>query len=189
MSSSGMSNIPSIVPYPAIMPLDDVPEIKGRMVYVIKWYENTGVSLLIYFNNGKAGVRIGDFDGNIIEQPSAASSMQYCQKLMEIMAVSRIKQAQFYFSNDTTLVDIRTSIDKMASPGMLKDLCSKIMPTQQIIKLAKADDELFKSIESEHVILKPSSFKIIIRSDAIVPLYAEYGRKHEADIITKKVAI
>jgi hypothetical protein len=177
MQQSGTSKIPSIIAYPEILHIDRVPELKDRLVYIIRSYKLDGTSILIFRNSGKIGIRFGDFAGNIIEPEKLDKKFaaNYVGPLVDLMNRARIPQAQFYFSGDI-LVDIRTHLDKMSGPGMVKELCSKIIPTQEIIAIKKLDDGLLKELPSMgQVILKHSSFKIIVRGDKFLPLYARSG--------------
>jgi hypothetical protein len=169
-----MSDIPTIVPYPDILDVEEVPELKDRLVYMIEGYELNGISVVMFYKDGKIGVRCGDFQGNL-ENPAHvldSNIAKHLPNLTNLLVKARIPQAQFYFSNDV-LVDIRTSLNNMVSPGMLKDLCSNIVPTQNIIDLKPFDDDLKEELHKyDYVILKHSSFKVIVREDVGLPLYA-----------------
>jgi hypothetical protein len=163
---------PSILPYPKIPSIDSVPELSDRLVYVIDGYPLDGISILIFFKDGKFGVRFGDWDGNLIDPPKADVDNKV-GPLMSLMINAKIPQAQFYFSENGKLVDIRTSLNTMTGPGMVRDLCEKILDTQTIISVKILDEDLLKEINNmEYVILKHSSFKVIIRDNEMLPLYA-----------------
>jgi len=165
----GMSELPTPLSYPPILPLDQVPELNGRLVYVIEGYKTEGYSILIFTHEKNIGVRFGDFDGNVIDPPD--NTQECVDKLAQLMLRARIEQAQYYFSGGV-LVDIRTSLNNMVGPGMLKDLCGNIVPTQKVIDIKALDDDLKERLpELGHVILKHSSFKTIIREEKILPLY------------------
>lgn len=88
------------------------------------------------------------------------------------MYAAKIAQAQFYFSG-YTLVDIRTSVNQFVGPGMIKDLCENIMQTQEVISIGSLNEEFLAGLrEYNYIILKHSSFKIIIRENEAIPLYA-----------------
>jgi hypothetical protein len=170
-----MSEIPALLPYPKILPLDEVPELDGRLVYVIEGYALDGVAILLFFHEGNMGAKFGDFDGNPINPGDIdfIDASLFVEKLSELMVRARIRQAIFYVSESGVLVDIRISLNVMTGPGMLKDLCGKILPTQKIIDIKPLDEELKETIEKEdYIILKHSSFKVITRGDEMVPLYA-----------------
>jgi hypothetical protein len=168
-----MSNIPSLLAYPPVLTLDQIPEINGALVYAIKGYELDGVSILIFFQDKQVGVRVGDFDGNLLDPTTVDPAViNYIDPLGKLMMAANIPQAQFYFSGHT-LVDMRISLDKMAGPGMLKDLCGNLLPTQEILAVKPLDEELLESLkEYDYVIFKHSSFKVIVRDNSIIPLYA-----------------
>lgn len=166
--------LPSLQSYPIITPLNLVPELDNRLVYIIKGYPLSGFSVLVFRSDGRFGIKAGDFDGNTIE-PHCSPIAQYYDVVIKLMEMARIQQAQFYFS-DSKLVDIRTALDKMVSPGMLKDLCGNLLPTQEIIKVQKLDEDLKEELKNMgYVILKHSSFKVIIREDKVIPLYGMSG--------------
>jgi len=166
---SGISDLPIPQSYPPILAIDEVPELSGRLVYVIEGYKLSGYSILVFNHEGNIGIRCGDFDGNMIDPPDGAR--EHVDKLLPLMKAGRIEFAQFYFSDDM-LVDIRVSLDKMAGPGMLKDLCGNVVQTQKIIDIKQFDDDLKEKLpELGYVILKHSSFKTIIRDGKILPLY------------------
>jgi hypothetical protein len=121
---------------------------------------------------GELAVRIGDFDGKPLDPRNVDEQItSYIMPLAELMITARIPQAQFYFSGPT-LVDIRKSLDNMVGPGMLKDLCSQIVPTQEIIDIKPLDGDLKEAIKQyDYVILKHSSFKVIVRGDQMLPMY------------------
>ena len=172
-----MSEIPTVLPYPTILPLDEVPELDGRLVYVIEGYPLDGVAILLFFQDGTYGVRFGDFDGNLIDldgiKDLKVDVPSFVEKLSELMIRARIPKALFYVSENGLLVDVRTSLNVMTGPGMLKDLCANVVPTQKIIDIKQLDDDLKKDIAAkDYIILKHSSFKVITRGDEMIPLYA-----------------
>ena len=174
--SSGTSDAPPILPYPPVTHLDKMPEIKGRLVYIIEGYALDGVSVLLFFRDGNLGMKIGDWDGHTLteEQANGLGINLHVGQLSNLMIRARIPQAQFYFSTNGKLVDIRTHLDHMVGPGMLKDLCSKVVPTQDIIDIQQLTEEIEAGID-RYVILKHSSFKVIVRGDKMVPMYAIAG--------------
>ncbi len=174
--SSGLFDNHTLLEYPELLPLDDVPELDGRLVYVVKGYELSGHSIIMWRSaNEDIAIKIGDFNGNVLDPNNVDKKIvSYVIPLAELVVTAKIPHAQFYFSG-TTLVDIRKSLDSMVGPGMLKDLCSKIVPTQEIIDVKQYDDDLKKSLKQyDHVILKHSSFKVIVRGDKMLPMYGVF---------------
>jgi hypothetical protein len=171
-----MSDIPSLLAYPKILHIDEVPEIRNRLVYIIDNYELNGITILLFHNDGQMGMKFGDWDGNELNNADCLNEYPI-GKLCQLMHTARIIQAQFYFSKDK-LVDIRTHLNRMVGPGMLKDLCGKLIPIQSIIDTQILSDETLAKID-KHVILKHSSFKIIMRGQETIPLYAIAGVKNE----------
>lgn len=181
--ASGMSEVidhPSILAYPKIQHISEVPEIKDRLVYYIKPYPIKGISLLISRQGGNIAVRFGDFDGNPLDikdkrVQDLENELGAIPKFLSVMRYSGLMQAQFYFSNNN-LVDMRTAINKWAGPGMLRDIFGKIFKDniQEVLKIAPLTEEAYKDMLSgtENVILKTSSFKNIVRDEEVLPLYA-----------------
>lgn len=184
---SGMSDTPNLLSYPPIAHIDSVPEIKERLVYLIEGYELNGISVLLFFENGALGMKIGDWDGNLLSEREIKNNpiAQNATLLCELMAKARIKQAQFYFSNNGKLVDIRTHLNHMVGPGMLRDLCGKIVPIQDIVDVQPLTQEVLNGID-RYIILKHSSFKVIVREGEMVPMYAIAGVNNEKINISSK---
>jgi len=112
----------------------------------------------------------------------------YAVVLGALMEKARIPQAQFYFSGDK-LVDIRTHLNKFVGPGMLRDLCGKVLPTQDIVDIQPLSKDVLAGI-NRCVILKHSSFKVIVRGNQMIPMYAIAGASDErkADLCAEKTA-
>ncbi len=76
------------------------------------------------------------------------------------------------------LVDIRLSLDKFSGPGMVRDLFSKVIPTQEVMKVEILDDQSLEAIKngvgnySGDLIIKASTFSTIIRDQELIPSYA-----------------
>lgn len=197
--SSGMSKLPelpSILPYPEILHLTDVVELKGHLAYIIKGYGDNGLSIMINRDDDNVYVSIGDWNGNNIDLTNQSHhyynhSMKFIQedssKFVGMMKLLNIKQLMLYFvpenEDDIRLVDLRSSLNKFYGPGMVKDLFGKICLTQEIIETKILDDEAVKSIidndkgsYSGNLILKCSAFKTIIREKKLLPLYAKVIR-------------
>jgi hypothetical protein len=183
-----MSDQPAVLPYPKILGLEEVPELKDRLVYIIKGYPLDGIGILLFREGEKIGIRAGDFDGNLID-PCEDEVAKHCGKLIELVKRAGIPQAQFYFSGDT-LVDIRTSLNAMSGPGMVRDLCSKAFETQEIIDVKPLDESLRSELPNMgYVILKHSSFKVITRGKEMLPLYALWGHNEvQTHIIPEKAS-
>lgn len=175
---------PSLLSYPEILSLNEVKdEIVDQFCYLIKRYPLNGISVLIKLNDENIGtlVRIGDWNGSPLKQDSELKKYEnlflenYCVKFLDLCMNAKIQQIQFYIScenNSMMLVDARTSINNMVSPGYIKDIFGRLMPSQQIIGTPQImSKENIESIK-EQVIVKPSLFKTIVRNNKMFPLYA-----------------
>ena len=105
-------------------------------------------------------------------------------KLANILSTININQAQFFFSNKDgyMLVDMQVSVNKLVGPGMIRDLFSKIVPTQEVIKVEPIDDRAIAALldgngsYAGNVIIKPSKFRLIEQNGIYSPLYLRYVR-------------
>jgi hypothetical protein len=171
--------------------LIDTTLIAGMLCYVIRYYQNVGISCLITHNNGEVMVSVGDWSGRTIDlidtkDPLSLIATNFLQKhakrLISISNAAGVKQAIYYFTFDAdilTLVDIRLSLNKFLGPGMIRDVFGKVFDTQQILKVDSMTDQLLDQIKnksgnySNGVIIKPSRFRSIIIKDKPIPLYVE----------------
>lgn len=175
---------PSLLSYPEILSLNDVrDEMIEQFCYIIKGYPLNGISILIKLNDEKIGtlIRIGDWNGNSLKPDSELKKYEkiflenYCIKFLDLCMNAKIQQIQFYIScekESMVLVDARTSINNMVSPGYIKDIFGKLMPSQQIIGHPQIISKDILDSVQEKVIIKPSLFKTIVRNNKMFPLYA-----------------
>jgi len=188
--------LPDFLPYPGILPFSDVPELMGKLAYIIKEYSEC-VSLNVLLNEEDVCVRVGDWDGNVIDitddSEKAKVGMElidnYLNNLLGMMQCVKLSQALFYiarYENELCLVDLRLSLNKFSSPGMIRDLFSKVIRTQEVTKIVSLDKETMEAIVagkgaySGNLILKSSAFETIEREtpqgNALYPLYAKIDR-------------
>jgi len=181
---SGIYKPPTLLSYPEILPLSEIPEIKGRAVYLIKDYSKNGLSVIV---DRSDDIRIiaGDWDGNFIGNnsnhkfwPDFLWFMEYCPKIITILKTISVPKMQLYFSG-LMLVDIRISLNKFTGPGMLKDLFGKIIKTQDIISVKPITEELYQELingKYQSLIVKTSVFKTVIRGKKMLPLYGVFQK-------------
>lgn len=168
--------IPELLPYPPIYDIKDNFNIFNKMYcYVIDKYNiNDGCNLYIGFRDEYQFVRISDFSGNVIDHKDYSDNdkiiMSYVDKLSNLMKLSKIIEMSFYFSYEDypILVDVMVSINKMLSPGMLRDLFSKVVKTQQVHSIEVIDESI---LDKFNIILKPSRFKYMFDKNGFSPLY------------------
>lgn len=176
--------VPSLLSYPEILTLDQIQEeIIGQFCYIIKQYPLNGISVLIKLNDKQVGtlIRIGDWNSDPIKPDHLLKKYEdmfmknYAVKFLEFCMNAKIEQIQFYISckeDSIILVDARTSINNMVSPGYIKDIFGKLMPSQEIVGHPQImSKEILESI-NEKVIIKPSLFKATIKDNKMYPLYA-----------------
>lgn len=186
--------IPDSLPYPKILPFDQVRELNGKFVYIFKKYPFEGVGLLIKREHDTVCIRLSDFAGTVLQptgnklQPYIDEIMKkYSMRLAVTMRLMHLDQALFYFSADNgvaRLVDIRFQ-GKFCGPGALADFFGKQkVPIQERVgdPLILDDDNqrLIKSCGGDFVpgeyIIKLSAFKFMVRNkDEILPTYGVIG--------------
>jgi len=192
--------LPPVLAYPKLHPLSATSaHIKDRLCYVVRHYGNNGLAVLVVRepNRDKTAVLCGDWYGKNLDldgdstDPVIQSALVFIREdfplFLKTMQLIKLNQAQFFLALDQgqlTLVDIQTTIDKLAGPGMVRDIFGKIYRTQEIIKIEAIDDRAIEFIEKGtgnyegNLIIKPSQFRTFSPNEAsnIVPLYTEIIR-------------
>jgi len=189
-----MNKVPQVLKYPNMLGNDKIDHIKNLLCYVIADYGIDGVSLLLTRRPEKDELVVlcGDWSGNNIDIQSDDKRMvlinillqEEMPKLANILRTININQAQFFFSNKDgyKLVDMQVSVNKLVGPGMIRDLFSKIIPTQEVIKVEPIDERATAALldgngsYAGNVIIKPSKFRLIEQNGIYSPLYLRYVR-------------
>lgn len=192
---SGISKLPQILPYPKLLPVDLIKHLSNIFCYIIKHYDN-GLSVLVYRQPNKDQVIVlyGDWNGNnidlTIDNELSRAAIEFCdgklQNIIHLMKIIRVEQAQFFFamSDKLTLVDVQVAYNKMVSPGMLRDIFSKMFDVQEVIKTEIIDDRAIEAIirgagsYSGDIILKPTRFRLYHdeATNSFQPMYIEVKR-------------
>ena len=187
--TSGMSK-PRLLPHPGFRHLDD--QVLNMFCYVLRHYGNPGPALVISRDGENVCAQFGDWNGNIVD-PHDDSHLLHHQmvlllenifhKLVLLMRSVGLPQAEFYFSTDLTLVDVRLAINKFIGPGMLNDVFGKLVKTPEIIKIEIIDNRVMDAIRQGggtydgELLLKPSKFREMeLPNGSYTPLYAEIKR-------------
>ncbi len=174
------ASLPSVLSYPKIFSISDMPEIIGQFCYVIKAHNLHGIAVVIQINGDDTIIRFGDWDGNHPPKAYEKAFMEkYCAKFIQLMRSAKIHQLELYISCEgekMILSDVRVAMDRLASPGYIKDIFGKAMPSQEIIGspiviTKEVVDGMVKS--GDRVILKPSLFKTIVKDGEVHALYAK----------------
>ena len=194
--------LPDMLPYPQLVPLSQCNELRQKFVYVFKHYPIMGITMMILRQQKTVMIRFADFTGTIIEADKMSSHplkvyLEQISKdsgrLILSMKYIGIPKALFYFSADNgmaRLVDMRLSINKFCGPGYLADFFGRqgLAVQEQVGKPLILDDDNIAMLSEakgdyKHgkFIVKPSSFKTIVRNDAMIPMYGIVGvTDHEA---------
>lgn len=185
--------MPSLLAYPEILNLGDLPELQNQLVYVIRGYPLNGLAIMIHREDGGVTIQVGDWDGQVLNPKENELIQQFLdqhiQRLVTVMKHAGVPSAMFYVTyqdDEFRLVDIRTSLNKFSGPGMIRDLFGKAMATQEVRKVVHLDDQTMEAIESNKgsyqgdLILKASAFGTVDRkyegTKAMFPLYAKVVR-------------
>lgn len=185
--------IPDILAYPDVLKLDEIPELKNNLVYVIKAYPLNGLAVMIHRKEDNVFVRTGDWNGDNLD-PNENDIVkkfldQSIRNLVTMMKTVGVGSAIFYITymdNEFILTDVRLSLNKFSGPGMIRDLFSKIIKTQEIKKIVNLDDNALQAIKngtgnySGDLIIKSSAFDTVDRTfnnqKMMYPKYAKVIR-------------
>lgn len=171
-----MFEMPKLLPYPEFQQFDRCQELLGKFCYFIKDYA-PGYSILIKRQSGEAGIILGDWKGNKYDHKCPVTvhiaSLGLIEKFHKIMEAIGLQQGQLFFSSDDRVVDLQIAINKMAGPGMLRDLFATTFSIQDTVKIEVATPQLIAELKKQgRFIVKPSRFRFIQRDQIILPLYA-----------------
>lgn len=201
MPSSGISKaaeLPKVLSYPKLLEYDNVKlSLKSLFCYVIRYYGEKGLSVLIYRQPAKDQVVVicGDWFGNNIDMTDGSELANIANtfvsesvsKFIATMRLIKIDQVQLFFAiqdKELILVDIQTAMNKLTGPGMVRDVFGKITLTQEIIKIEVIDDRVMECIADGSgnyggdLIIKPSRFRMYHNSlnNSYTPMYVEVKR-------------
>lgn len=111
---------PSLLAYPEVLTLDELPELQDQLIYVVRAYPLNGLAVMIHREDGGVTIQIGDWDGQALnpqENPVVQKFLdQSIQRLVTVMKHSGIDSALFYVTyqdDEFRLVDIRTALNKL----------------------------------------------------------------------------
>ena len=167
--------LPDFVDYPQFFNVKEYVRLFNNLYsYVINPYSlENGYSLYIGFRDEYVFVRVSDFKSNEfkLSDPKLKVVLKYVDKLSNIMKTSKIREACYYFSdyNKPVLVDVMISANKFLGPGMIKDIYSKVIPTQEILEIVVISTDNFSNYNGKFI--KPSRFKYVIEDKEFRPLY------------------
>lgn len=179
-------DLPDLLKYPRLFKFNKIKRIyDNKLLYLIKYYEQTGLLFCIFRKNDDVVIRFGDFNGNKLDiHCDIVKNFANDGKIQLLNLFCRhagIQKCIFYFSlidNKYILVDLRLSLNKFVSPGYIKDLFNKIqINTQEVIKIGNID-EIIKYVENNvgsKYIIKPSNFTTVPDDDNILPAYSIIG--------------
>lgn len=160
----------------------DAPIVRDMLCYIIRDYDHSdGRTVLLKRGKEDSTVLIGDRKCVLLDIPKDEKAQQLLRIIPSIYKIMRhigLQQAQYYFSNDLTLTDVRISANKFLGPGMLRDVFAKSVTTQDVIHITPLDDTAIQAMTTGaypyngDLIIKPSRFR---EADAN-PLYLRFSR-------------
>jgi hypothetical protein len=172
-----------------------LPLIRDHLMYVLKWYRQDGITVLVRREPKEDAVVVmyGDWIGNPLDlEDNDDEKVSACLKFtktdldlfIKMMQLIGLPQAQYFLSLDDgelTLVDMQVSLNKLAGPGMLRDIFGRRYKTQEVIKIEPFDERAIEYAQrgtgtyEGDLIIKPSRFSTIAEDD-LSPLYTEIRR-------------
>lgn len=150
--------------------------------------------MLIYRQPTKDQVNVicGDWAGNALNLSDAKSNRlvtiahdflgNELRVLLTTMRLIKIEQAQFFFAIDDEgliLADVQIALNKLAGPGLVKDIFGRVVRTQEVLKVEVVDERVVDCLSkgvgayAGDLILKPSKFRLL---NSTTPLYVEIKR-------------
>jgi hypothetical protein len=196
-SQSGTFKVPKVLPYPKYYDHTELKRLEHIYCYVQKHPGDVDLTVLIYRDTQKDDVYtvFSDAAGNLIElesdvTPLGITSRKFVKdelvNYVRLMNVIKIEQAQYHFSiagDILTLVDVRTSLNKCVSPGLIEDVFGKLVNTLKtkntVILNPSVIDAIIQGQGSYegNLLIRPSRFRLN-DDDPInfAPLYVEIRR-------------
>ena len=196
-SQSGTFKVPKVLPYPKYYDHTELKKLEHVYCYVQKHPGNVDLTVLIYrdVKNDDVYTIFSDASGNLVELESDTTKLGDISRnfvknelvnYVILMNIIKIEQAQYHFStaNDVlTLVDVRTSLNKCVSPGLIEDVFGKLVKTLKtkntVILNPSVIDAIIQgqgSYEGD-LLIRPTRFRLN-DDDPInfAPLYVEIRR-------------
>lgn len=192
---SGTFELPALLTYPKPLDFASTPNVEGQYCYIIKHYGDAGLSVLIKREEENIVVVCGDWLGNALDlnadDPLVKIARDFIARdmptFLQTMKLVGFEQAQFYFAihdSGLTLVDLQLSMNKFASPGMIRDIFGKMYHTQDVRKIEVIDDRVMAALKrgtgtyEGDLILKPSRFRVHHLPDnaGVIPFYVQIKR-------------
>jgi len=196
-SQSGIFKVPKVLPYPKYYDHTELRRLEHIYCYVQKHPGSVDLTVLIYRDTQKDDVYtvFSDASGNLIELESDATPLGNTSRkfvkdelvnYVRLMNIIKIEQAQYHFSivdDSLTLVDVRTSLNKCVSPGLIEDVFGKLVNTLKtkntVILNPSVIDAIIQGQGSYegNLLIRPSRFRLN-DDDPInfAPLYVEIRR-------------
>ena len=181
MSPSGISSIPKVLEYPSYYNYEYINRLEHIYCYIQDHPINVNLTVLIYRDTKEGDVYTlcSDSKANLIELSTDQTSIgnaarkfiqEHVADFVRLMNVTKIGQAQFHLSvseDELTLVDIRTAINRYASPGLVEDVFGKFIKTLKTRTMAILTPSVIEAIiqgmgsYSGDLLIKPSRFRMM----------------------------
>lgn len=200
MRTSGTSKqapaLPKILPCPKLLPVDALLSLRSVLCYVIRHYGDRGISVLIQRQPkmDRVAVVCGDWAGNALDLTASGelndAAKHFLSKQLAVfintMRLIKLEQCQLFLAladDGLVLVDLQVSLNKMAGPGLLRDVFGKLYRTQEVLKIEPIDERVMEAIQAGtgtytgDLIIKPSRYRIYeVKNNLYTPLYVGIRR-------------
>ncbi len=195
VKSSGTSELPTLLPYPTLIPFAEFNGVNGMFCYIFEHYGLDGISCLVQTDNEGTRVIVGDWHGHVTDLSDSKHRlyqitnnllMKHGTALINLIRAVRLKQAQFFFvpcgDGSFMLADVQLALNKFAGPGMIKDVFGKMFNIPKLIKIDVVKDKILQDIIdgsgqfAGNLIIKPSRFRMVKANNIMTPLYLEVSR-------------
>ena len=195
-SPSGISSVPKVLEYPSYYDFEYINRLEHIYCYIQDHPINVDLTVLIYrdIKEGDVYTLFADNKANLIEISTDQTTVgnaarkfiqDHVADFVRLMNVTKIEQAQFHLSvrdDELTLVDIRTAINKYASPGLVEDVFGKFIKTLKTRTMVILTPAVIEAIiqgmgpYSGDLLIKPSRFRMMDEHPVFKPLCVEIKR-------------
>lgn len=196
-NQSGISEIPSLLPYPSVLKISEFDGILNMFCYVIEHYGSDGIAFMVNRNpkDDNLMIQFGDWSGNVFdlsndEDPYVSLCKEFFEsygtKIVQLMKVAQFTQAIYYITINAgkkfKLADVRTALNKFIGPGMLRDVFGNIIEVPKVLTIENITKDVLDALErgtgkySTDLVLKPSRFRTVKWNGIVSPLYVEIIR-------------
>lgn len=169
-NQSNQSGTYDPVKYPELININDVQLPQNMIVYIVEPYNLEGYSIAINKTQGHYCIKIGDWNGNIIDGDNLDPIRENLVQFLSVIATCNIESINIFLSHtdDKYVIVDALQNGKLLSPGMISDLFAAITPIQKVVEINELDKQLIESYKGH--IVKPSRPRLITTPKGSIPL-------------------